>query len=165
MWSSNVDLCAHQHTCFSKWVSVIHFWSQWTCGRSPTNRHVSWTHRVALDWLFDRINLEPRIQIKNVDQKKNNLLTCWLKKASQEMNGITLFVRSSHFSDFFLTIKLESRAPCQKRVKLRLRMKAFRWWKRDHAWWRAARGVTKSLLDVWDLWSTRRIAMKEKKSE
>ena len=28
-------------------------------GRSPTMRHVSRTHRVALDWLFDRINLEP----------------------------------------------------------------------------------------------------------
>ena len=27
-------------------------------GRSPTMRHVSWTHRVALDWLFDRINLD-----------------------------------------------------------------------------------------------------------
>ena len=25
-------------------------------GRSPTMRHVSRTHRVALDWLFDRIN-------------------------------------------------------------------------------------------------------------
>ena len=25
-------------------------------GRSPTLRHVSRTHRVALDWLFDRIN-------------------------------------------------------------------------------------------------------------
>ena len=27
-------------------------------GRSPTIRHVSRTHRVALDWLFDRINLD-----------------------------------------------------------------------------------------------------------
>ena len=26
-------------------------------GRSPTMRHVSRTHRVALEWLFDRINL------------------------------------------------------------------------------------------------------------
>ena len=25
-------------------------------GRSPTMRHVSRTHRVALDWFFDRIN-------------------------------------------------------------------------------------------------------------
>ena len=28
-------------------------------GRSPTMRHVSRTHRVALVWLFDRINLDP----------------------------------------------------------------------------------------------------------
>ena len=32
-------------------------------GRSPTMRHVSRTHRVALDWLFNRINLDPKIQI------------------------------------------------------------------------------------------------------
>ena len=38
-------------------------------GRSPTMRHVSRIHRVALDWLFDRINLDPKIQIKNVDTK------------------------------------------------------------------------------------------------
>ena len=28
--------------------------------RSPTMRHVSKTHRVAFDWLFDRINLDPK---------------------------------------------------------------------------------------------------------
>ena len=39
-------------------------------GRSPTLRHVSRTHRVALDWLFDRINLDPKIQIKYIDTKK-----------------------------------------------------------------------------------------------
>ena len=38
-------------------------------GRSPTMRHVSRTHRVALDWLFDRINLNSKIQIKHVDTK------------------------------------------------------------------------------------------------
>ena len=27
-------------------------------GQSQTTRHVSGTHRVALDWLFDRINLQ-----------------------------------------------------------------------------------------------------------
>ena len=36
-------------------------------GRSPTMRHVSRTHRVALDWLFDRINLELKTQIEYVD--------------------------------------------------------------------------------------------------
>ena len=35
-------------------------------GRSPTMRHVSRTHRVALDWLFDRINLDPKIKIKDI---------------------------------------------------------------------------------------------------
>ena len=34
--------------------------------RSPTMRHVTRNHRVALDWLFDRINLEHKIQIKYV---------------------------------------------------------------------------------------------------
>ena len=38
-------------------------------GRSPTMRHVSRTHRVALDWLFDRINLDPKIKIKYIDTK------------------------------------------------------------------------------------------------
>ena len=39
-------------------------------GRSPTKRHVSSTHRVARDWLFDRINSVPKIQIKYIDTKK-----------------------------------------------------------------------------------------------
>ena len=38
-------------------------------GRRPTMRHVSRTHRVALDWLFDRINLDPKIQIIHRHQK------------------------------------------------------------------------------------------------
>ena len=38
-------------------------------GRSPTMRHVSRTHRVALDWLFDSFNLDSKIQIKYVDNK------------------------------------------------------------------------------------------------
>ena len=38
-------------------------------GRGPTMRHVSRTHSVALDWLFDRINLDSKIQIKYIDTK------------------------------------------------------------------------------------------------
>ena len=38
-------------------------------GRSLTMRHVSRTHRVARDWLFDRINLDPQIEIKYIDTK------------------------------------------------------------------------------------------------
>ena len=52
-------------------------------------RHVSRTHRVALDWLFDRINLNPQIQIKYIDTK--NLLTDILIKgnfARDEWNNL-----------------------------------------------------------------------------
>ena len=31
-------------------------------GRCPTRRQVSRTHSFALDWLFDRINLDPKIK-------------------------------------------------------------------------------------------------------
>ena len=43
-------------------------------GRSPTMRHVSRTHRVALDWLFDRINLDSKSK-SNTSTPKTNLLT------------------------------------------------------------------------------------------
>ena len=33
-------------------------------GRSPTMRLVSRTHKVALDWLFDWINLDPKFSNK-----------------------------------------------------------------------------------------------------
>ena len=36
-------------------------------GRSPTMRHVFRSHRVALDWLFDRINDSPRTPRKNAE--------------------------------------------------------------------------------------------------
>ena len=38
-------------------------------GKSPAMRHVARTHRVALDWLFDRMNLDPKIQNKYIDTK------------------------------------------------------------------------------------------------
>ena len=41
-------------------------------GRSPTMRHVSRTDRVALDWLFYKINLDSRIQIRYIDTYINS---------------------------------------------------------------------------------------------
>ena len=38
----------------------------------PTMRHVFRTHRVALDSLFDRINLQPKIHIKYIDTKNHS---------------------------------------------------------------------------------------------
>ena len=55
-------------------------------GRSPTMRHVSRTHRVALDWLFDRINLNGKIQIKYIESK-NQLADIITKAVSRAMSG------------------------------------------------------------------------------
>ena len=68
-------------------------------GRSPTMRHVSRTHRVALDWLFDRTNLDPKIQIKNIDTK--NQLADILTKGNftrEEWNHLLCLFNISHFS-------------------------------------------------------------------
>ena len=56
-------------------------------GRSPTMRHVSRTNRVALDWLFDQINLDPKIQLKYIDTK-NQLADILTKEISHVMSGI-----------------------------------------------------------------------------
>ena len=67
--------------------------------RSPTMRHVSRTHRVALDWLFDRINLDPKIQIKYIDTK--NQLADILTKGNftrDEWNHLLNLFNISHFS-------------------------------------------------------------------
>ena len=68
-------------------------------GRSPTMRHVSRTHRVALDWLFDRINLDPKIQIKYIDTKNRlaDILTIGNFTRDEWSHLLTLF-NVSHFS-------------------------------------------------------------------
>ena len=68
-------------------------------GRRPTTRHVSRTHRVALDWLFDRINLDSKIQIKYIDTK--NRLADILTKGNftrNEWNHLLCQFNISHFS-------------------------------------------------------------------
>ena len=68
-------------------------------GRSRTMRHVSRTHRVALDWLFDRINLNSKIQIKYIDTK--NQLADILTKGNftrDEWNHLLCLFNISHFS-------------------------------------------------------------------
>ena len=68
-------------------------------GRSPTMRHVSRTNRVALDWLFDRINLNSKIQIKYIDTK--NQFADILTKGNftrDEWNHLLCLFNISHFS-------------------------------------------------------------------
>ena len=80
-------------------------------GRSPTMRHVSRTHRVALDWLFDRINLDTKIQIKYIDTK--NQLADILTKGNftrDEWNHLLTLFNISHFSSTACTAAMAKRA-------------------------------------------------------
>ena len=77
-------------------------------GRSPTMRHVSRTHRTALNWLFDRINSDPKIQIRYIDTKNqladilskgnftrdewNNLLHCSMSAISAPLAALRISV-------------------------------------------------------------------------
>ena len=80
-------------------------------GRSPTMRHVSRTHRFALDWLFDRINLDPKIQIKYIDTK--NQLADILAKGNftrDEWNHLLTLFNISHFSSTACIAAMAKRA-------------------------------------------------------
>ena len=80
-------------------------------GRSPTMRHVSRTHRVALDWLFDRINLDPKIQIKYIDTK-NQLADILTKEnfTRDEWNHLLTLLNISHFSSTSCIAAMAKRA-------------------------------------------------------
>ena len=67
-----------------------------TKGRSPTTRHVSRTHRVALDWLFDRINLDPKIQMDTKNQLADTLTKGNFTR--DEWNHLLCLFNISHFS-------------------------------------------------------------------
>ena len=72
-------------------------------GRSPTWRDVSRTHRVALDWLFDRNNLDSKIQIKYIETKKQ--LADILTKGNftrDEWNPLLSLFSISHFQLYSL---------------------------------------------------------------
>ena len=80
-------------------------------GRSPTMRHVSRTHRVALDGLFNRINLDPKIQIKYIDTK--NQLADILTKGNftrDEWNHLLTLFNINHFSSTACIAAMAKRA-------------------------------------------------------
>ena len=91
-------------------------------GRSPTMRKVSRTHKVSLDWLFDRINLDPKIQIKYVDTQ--NQMADMLTKGSfthDEWNNLLHLLYIWKFFDTwskpFPFFQTDSRVWCRKGVK------------------------------------------------
>ena len=69
------------------------------------------THRVALDWLFDRINLDPKIQIKYIDTK--NQLADILTKGNftrDEWNHLLNLLNIGHFSSTVCIAAMATRA-------------------------------------------------------
>ena len=56
--------------------------------------HVSRTHRVAIDWLLDRINLDQRFN-SNMLTPNTDSQTNWQKDTSHVTNGIIFFVCST----------------------------------------------------------------------
>ena len=102
-------------------------------GRSPTMRHVSRTHRVALDWLFDRINVEATIQVKYVETKNQlaDILTKGCFSCDEWNHLLGLFnersfsmFSCSHFSDFLSDDRIgKQSAMSKKEVKRRLQVK------------------------------------------
>ena len=80
-------------------------------GRSPTMRRVSRTLGVARDWLFDRINLDSKIQIKYIDTR--NQLADILTEGNftrDEWNHLSSLFNISHFSSTVCSAAMAKRS-------------------------------------------------------
>ena len=89
-------------------------------GRSLTMRHLSRTDRVALDWLFVRINLDPKIQIRYIDTKHQ--LADILTKGDftcDEWNNLLHLFNIGHFSSTCCA-KNSSLISCTKKMAKRM---------------------------------------------
>ena len=89
-------------------------------GRSPMMRHVSRSHRVALDSFFNRMNLDPKIQIKYVDTK--NQLADLTTKGSSARDGWCDLLRLFNIMIFLCSlapifVQLKRRTPCRREFK------------------------------------------------
>ena len=95
-------------------------------------RHVSRTHRVASDWLFDRVNLD-------------NLQTFWRKKVIHAMNRITFSIWWTFWIcrcflapiSFFQIESKAYRVLCRKEGKKPLQRKVVHQWRSpgSEIWW------------------------------
>ena len=146
-----------------------------TKGRSPTMKHVSRTHRVALDWWFNRINLEPKIQIKYVDTKNQlaDILTKGSFSRDEWSHLLCLFnimrftmYSCSHFIKLCLSLRIQSAlclVQCRNEDRAWPRTMAHRRRKQDPLiWWCTVSAERKSRHKVRDLWSIQGMITKEK---
>ena len=127
-----------------------------TKGRSPTMRHVSRTHKGALDWLFDRIKLDPKNQIgcsiesswtpktKSITSTpKTNPQTYLPREISDVMNGI-IFCDRPRLAISVLESVLKW---CRKEHK-NIQVKKESQRNRDQ-WWIWSRDAAKGLLSCY----------------
>ena len=154
MWT----MCPPTHTFFSQWISVVHFLRQrWDTCLESTELLLTGCSTESIWKLSNKSNMwTPKTNSltfwpKEVSSKSNmwtpktNSLTFWPKEVSQEMSGILVAISATLFPT--ILIRLESRAPCQKEVRRRHRMKALQRRKRSHVWCcvSASKGVRNSL--------------------
>ena len=83
-------------------------------------RHVSRTHRVALDWLFDRVKLDPKIQIKYIDTK--NQFADMFTKSNFTRDGWNHLLRLFNIMNFSMYVeessgKKDRRRACGGEIK------------------------------------------------
>ena len=80
-------------------TNIDHVPSSGTHSGSTATRHVSRNHRVALDWLFDRIDSDSKHQIRYTDTKHQlaDILTRG-NFARDEQNNLLHLFNISHFS-------------------------------------------------------------------
>ena len=92
-------------------------------GRSPTMRHVSRIHRVVLDWLFERNNLDPKIQIRFFDTKHQlaDILTEG-HFPRDEWNILLNLFNISHFSSLCCALNFSLNS-CPKTMAKRIQEK------------------------------------------
>ena len=90
-------------------------------GRSPTTRHVSRTYRVALDWLFDRTNLDLKIHTKYVDTKNQlaDILTkgCFSRDEWNHLLCLFNIMNHSMFSSSHISQIIDPQAMSQRQIQ------------------------------------------------
>ena len=92
-------------------------------------RHVSRTHRVVLDWLPDRINLDSKIQIKHIDTR--NQLADMLTKGNftrDEWNHHLCLFNISHFSSTDCSEVMSKKNAKRIQVMKESQQNRSRWW-------------------------------------
>ena len=87
-------------------------------------RHVSRTHKVALDWLFDRIILDPKIQNWYIDTKHQFADILYKDNFTRdEWNNLLQLFNISHFISFCCAQNLSLNCSSNKLAKRHIEQK------------------------------------------